>query len=178
MFRLQKIKRFLLTGIFFYFVSMMLVMGNGNSFLGRYLSPFYIPVANLVGLNTSWNFFSPDPASAMYFRYLVIFEDDFGMPTAETIEEYFPAGKDDGTDFRLDRRRFSYAMRWLAIVPERIEMFFTPMICKQYPMAKRVQVELIVKPVPDLEKILTLKDENYEDIIRTEEFGRYVHECT
>jgi hypothetical protein len=177
MFNFQNIKRFLLSLVFFYFVSMMLVMGNGHSFLGRYLSGFYIPVANSIGLNTTWNFFSPDPANVMYFRYDVIFEDDYGQATQETFEDYFPKGKDEGTDFRLDRRRFAYAMRWLALDPERIRQFFVPMICKEHPKAKKVQIEFIVKPIPPLEKVLALKDENYEDLVQTEELARYVHDC-
>lgn len=177
-FNFKQIKRFLLGVVFFYFVSMMLVMGNGHSFLGRYLGDFYLPVASSMGLNTTWNFFSPDPANAMYFRYDVIFEDDYGQTTQDTFEDYFPKGKDEGTDFRMDRRRYAYAMRWLALDPNRIYQFFVPMICKKHLGAKKIQVDLIVKPIPPLEKVLTLKDENYEDLVQTEELGRYIYECT
>jgi hypothetical protein len=156
---------------------MMLVMGNGHSFLGRYLSGFYLPVANAIGLNTSWNFFAPDPANVMYFKYDVIFEDDYGQVTGETIEDYFPTNKDD-VDLRLDHRRFSYAMRWLALDPSRVQQFFIPMICREYPKAKKIQVEFIVKPVPPLEKILTLKDENYDDLVQSEELSRNTYDCT
>lgn len=177
MFNLQKLKRGFLVLFFFYFVSMMLIMGNGQSFLGRYLSPIYTPVANLIGLNTTWNFFSPDPANIMYFRYDVIFEDEFGQATAETIEEYFPKSKDEGHDFRLDERRSSYAMRWLAMDQERIRQFFIPMVCRDHPKARKVQLEFIVKRIPPLEKVMTLQNENYEDLIQAEEVGRNMYDC-
>ncbi len=157
---------------------MMLVMGNGQSFLGRSISGIYTPVANLIGLNTTWNFFSPDPANTMYFRYDIIFEDEYGRSTGETIEEFFPKSKDEGGDFRLDQRRFSYAMRWLAIDPERIRLFFVPMICREHPKAKKIQLEFIVKRIPPLEKIMTLRNENYEDLIQSEEVGRNLYDCT
>ncbi len=178
MFKRRSLKRSFLVFIFLYFVSMMMVMGNGHSFLGRYLSGLYIPIANSIGLNTTWNFFSPDPANTMYFRYDVIFEDDYGNVTSQTIEDFFPKSKDQGGDFRLDERRFSYAMRWLAVDPERIRMFFVPMLCRDNPGAKKIQVQLMVKPIPPLEKVITLQDENYDDLVHTEEVGRSVYECT
>lgn len=173
----EKLFPSILSVLFIYFVSMMVVMGNGHSFLGRYLSPFYIPVANTIGLNTTWNFFSPDPAHTMYFRYDVIFEDDTGHTTKESVEGFFPESKDQGGDFSLDKRRFAYAMRWLAIDPERIRLFFVPMICRQYPQAKKIQVEMVVNPVPAIEKVITLKNENYESLVTTEEIGRSSYDC-
>lgn len=177
MFSFQKINRLLLVFVFFYFLSMMLVMGNGHSFLGRYLSAIYIPVANSIGLNTTWNFFSPDPANVMYFRYDVIFEDEYGHTTEDTFEDYFPKSKDEGRDFRLDRRRSAYAMRWLALDPERIRQFFIPKICKEHPKARKIQVELIVKPIPPLEKIMALQNENYEDLVKAEQLSQNTYEC-
>ena len=114
----------------------------------------------------------------MFFRYDVIFEDDFGKMTDETIEEFYPPSKDEGKDFRLDRRRFTYAMRWLAMDPERIRKFFIPMVCREHPKAKKIQLEFIVKKIPPLEKVMTLQDENYEDLIQSEEVGRGVYECS
>jgi hypothetical protein len=177
MFSLLNIKRLFLALIFIYFVSMMIVMGNGHSFLGRYLSSLFIPVANSIGLNTTWNFFSPDPANTMYFRYDVIFEDEYGNTTGDSVEEFFPRSKDQGGDFRLDLRRYSYAMRWLAVDMDRVRLFFIPLVCREHPKAKKVQIELIVKPIPALEKVMTLKNEEFESLLNDEEIGRSTYDC-
>ncbi len=156
---------------------MMVIMGNGHSFLGRYLSPLFLPVANSIGLNTTWNFFSPDPASTMYFRYFILFEDDYGNTTRETVEGFFPKSKDQGGDFRLDQRRYSYAMRWLAVDPTRVGQFYIPQLCRENPGAKKIQIEFIVNTIPPLEKVITLKDQNYEDLLKSEEISRMLYDC-
>lgn len=174
----KQFKRSFLIFVFFYLISMMLVMGNGHSFLGYYLSGYFIPVANSIGLNTTWNFFSPDPANTMYFRYDVIFEDDYGQVTADSVEEFYPVSRELGGDFRLDQRRFSYAMRWLAVDSDRIRQFFVPKICREHPKAKKIQVQLILKAIPPLEKVITLQNEAYEDLTQTEIIGNSTYECS
>lgn len=156
---------------------MMIVMGNGGSFLGRYLSPFFIPVANSIGLNTTWNFFSPDPAHTMYFHYFIIFEDGYGNTTKETIESYYPESKDLGGDFRLDKKRHSYAMRFLAIDFSRVGQFFVPWKCRENPEATKIQVEMVVNRIPAIETVMTLKDENYDDLVKPEEVNRMIYDC-
>lgn len=173
----QKLTRVFLLALFFYFVSMMVVMGNGHSFLGRYLAPFYTPVANSVGLNTTWNFFSPDPAQTMYLRYNIIFDDSYGNSEQESIEEFYPESRDEGGDFRLDHRRFTYALRWMLIDPERISRFFIPWKCRENPKATKIQVELVVNRIPLIETLITFKNENYENLLRTEELNRMTYDC-
>lgn len=166
--------------VFFYFVGMIVVLGNGSSFMGRYFQHFFNPVANTIGLNTTWNFFSPDPAHTMYLKYFVISEDEYGNSLNETVEGYYPESKDQGDDFRLDKKRASYAMRFLAVDPYRIEAFFTPWICRQYPKATKIQVELFVNRIPTLDQVVAVVNKNinnYDALLRTEEINRYIYDC-
>ena len=177
---LNKTKKFFFTSLFFYFVAMIIVFGNGSSFLGRYFQSVFNPVANTIGLNTTWNFFSPDPAHTMYLKYYVLFEDDYGNETADTIIGYYPDSKDQGDDFRLDKKRDSYAMRFLAVDPYRIETFFTPWICRKHPTAKKLQVELFVNRIPTLDQVIANVNNDimdYDNMLRTEEINRYIYEC-
>ncbi len=175
---LKTAQKIFFTFIFLYFVTMIIVLGNGSSFLGRYFQRVFNPVANTIGLNTTWNFFSPDPAHTMYLRYFVLFEDDNGNSTSETIQGFYPESKDQGKDFRLDQRRDSCAMRFLALDPYRIEAFFTPWICRKHPGAKRIQVELFVNRIPTLDQVIA-NDEitDFENLLSTEEINRYIYEC-
>ena len=165
-----------LTLVFVYFVSMMIVLGNGSSFLGRSLGKFYTPVANLVGLNTTWNFFSPDPAHIMYLRYVVHFEDEYSNPTKESFISLFPP-EETNTDFRVHVRRMSYAMRFYSASVDHLKNYFIPWICKQHPGATRVQTEILYSRIPSLEVAATLSDTNYDDLVKHEEINQNVFSC-
>ena len=154
----------------------MVVLGNGSSFLGRSLGNYYTPVANLVGLNTTWNFFSPDPAHTMYLRYIVHFEDEYGNPVKESIENLFPAEETNG-DFRVHVRRMSYAMRFFSASPERLEKYLVPWLCKKNPGANRIQTEILYSRIPTLEVASTLSDTNYQDLVKQEEINQNVFKC-
>ena len=155
---------------------MMIVMGNGSSFLGRYLGQYYFAVANTIGVNTTWNFFSPDPAHIMYIRYIVHFDDDYGNPTQESKEYFYPEQK-DGSDFSMDVRRQNYMMRFLALDSERISKFFIPWICKKNPGATQVQFEIIINHIPSLDKVITLQDTPYAELLTTDEINQNVYTC-
>jgi len=155
---------------------MMIVMGNGSSFLGRYLGQYYFHVANVVGVNTTWNFFSPDPAHIMYFRYIVHFEDDYGNPTQESRELFYPEQK-EGSNFAMNIRRQNYMMRFMALDPMRVGHYFIPWICQQYPGATRVQFSLIINHIPPLDKVITLKDTPFVDLLTNEEVNQNVYNC-
>lgn len=159
---------------------MMIVMGNGSSFLGRYLERFFTPVANTIGLNTTWNFFSPDPAHTMYLKYDIFFEDAYGNSLKDVIEGYYPPSKDLGGDFRLDLKRDSYVMRFVIVDPARIPTFFIPWLCKKNPGASKVQVEIILNRIPSLDQVMAVVHPNlkkYENLSEAEEISRFSFEC-
>lgn len=177
---LNKFKRIAYTFIFFYFVAMMVTLGNGSSFLGRYFEHFFNPVANTIGLNTTWNFFSPDPAHIMYIKYFVFFEDEFGQTLKEPIEGFYPEKKDQTEDFKLNKKRDSYAMRFMAVDAGRLESFFAPWLCRKHPGASKIQAELIVQRIPSLDQVISVvnKDINtYENLVVQEEISRNVFAC-
>lgn len=173
---IQKIGSLFLGTLFFYLVSMMIVLGNGSSFLGRSLGFLYTPVANSMGLNTTWNFFSPDPAHTMYLRYHILFQDDYGNEKKESIEKYFPEDALEN-NFSLHHRRLSYVMRFLAANPSRIEKFLVPWICRQNQEATHIQTEMLLYQIPALDVVTTLKSENYEDLVHQEQINQMVYAC-
>lgn len=168
--------KLILGSVFFYFVAMMLVLGNGSSFLGRYIGSYFAPVANMVGLNTTWNFFSPDPAHTMLLKYVIHYEDAYGNPVKEAIENYFPP-ESELTDFRLHKRRLSYVMRFFAASPNRMEQYFIPWLCKTHPGASRVQTEISLSRIPPLDVAYTMTDTDYSELVKQEEVNPRVYSC-
>ncbi len=132
--------------ILFHFVAILL-LPNYGSFLGRrYLQPFAM-WGNLLVLNTSWNFFSPDPAHIMYFRYHLNFED------GREVQGLFPSeGEVPTADLR--RRRDLYLMRFLAIQPSRIDRYLAPWLCRLEPGVRDLSLTHYVKMIHPLEKYL------------------------
>ena len=167
-----KTTKIILAGIFLYFVSMMIVMGNGASFLGRYLSPFYVHIANTIGLNTTWNFFSPDPAHTMYIKV------NYHLTSGEEIDSVLPEQNEDGSfDFSLNKRRMSYVVRFLIIDPQKIEEFLAPWLCRQKPEAQSIFIETVVEKIPPLDKVITLKDTIFNDLIEKQTINSLNYEC-
>lgn len=99
----------ILTGWVFIHLSIALLIANPSSFVVRRLA-WISAYASQLGFNTSWNFFSPDPAHPMFFRFRVYFADEEQDP----IEGYWPPLKDQViTSSSL--RRTMYAMRYFVV---------------------------------------------------------------
>jgi len=161
---LQSKLRWILSVFIIYFVSMLLIMSNGASYLGRSLQRFYLPVANSLGLNTTWNFFSPDPAHVLFLRYIIVFQDKEGNETQPTIEAFYPAHKDQG-DFSIFKRREAYLSRFIAIDPTRLSDLFAPWLCRQHPGATRIRAELFLRSIPVLDKAQMLNAEDIGEMV-------------
>jgi hypothetical protein len=173
---LNKIGSLFLGAVFIYLVSMMIILGNGSSFMGRHLGFIYTPIANSIGLNTTWNFFSPDPAHTMYLRYRILFHDDYGNELRESIEKYFPEDALDN-NFWMHHRRLSYVMRFLAADPNNIQKFLIPWLCQKNPEATHIQTEMLLFKIPALDLVTTLSDENYDDMVHQQEINQMTYDC-
>lgn len=128
----------------------MVVLGNGGSYLGRSLQSVLLPYGNSIGINTPWNFFSPDPAHTMYIRAVIRYQDTDGTLIKDSAEFYLPKDKEKIV-IDSGERRFLYAMRFLMISPLQIETILIPYLCKVYPGATSVYVEHLLEKIPPLD---------------------------
>lgn len=144
---------------------MILVLANGSSIMGTTLYPYFGIVANSMGLNTSWNFFSPDPAHVIYIKSLIIFQDEYGVSSKETITDIYPPSEARG-DFAMTTRRDSFASRFFMLDAQRIERYYAPWLCRKYPGASRVAVEGIMLTVPTLERASTELSLSIQDMMQ------------
>lgn len=160
-----------------YNIFTMLVMPNVGAYFGRISSRFITPYANTVGLNASWNFFSPDPAHVMYIRYHINYTDAEGNPTKEAFEGYFPPEKNQAVR-SLFKKRELYVMRFMVIDPKRLKIFMGPWLCRQYPGASSVDMEHVIETVPPLDQVVAFKDEGVKDMSQEVQYTRETVSCT
>lgn len=162
------LKLLLSVGILFHLL-VMIVMPNGASYAGRRLQPVIGAYGAIIGLNVSWNFFSPDPAHTMYLKFTIYFEDDQRQELSEPIEVFFPAEKDQGV-WDLGRRRELYSMRYMIIDPRRVDLILGPWMCRAYPGASSVRIEHVVNAIPSLDEVVLFREREVHDMSREYDF--------
>jgi hypothetical protein len=140
-----------------YHLANIVILANGGSFLGRYWGPYLIPYGNAIGLNSTWNFFSPDPAHTMYLEYRVRFEDEQGNEVKESVEGFLPPEKDQIV-IDSSKRRLLYAMRFLLLDQDRLHALMAPWLCRQYPGSSTLSVAHVVQAIPPFDRAITNLD--------------------
>ncbi len=159
-----------------YHLFVVIVMSNGSSYFGRFFQGVITPYANITGFNTSWNFFSPDPAHTMYIRYQVYFKDEKGDPIKESKEGFFPELKNVGT-FDPTQRRELYMMHYLLLGPDRMEKMFVPHICRVNLGATSVRIDFIVESIAPLDQAVTFKQETMAELSKEQDYIKREFPC-
>lgn len=136
-----------------YHLTVMVVLANGGSFLARTLTPYLIPYANLIQMNTTWNFFAPDPAHSMFVKYKIEFTDAEGNDLKQPVIGFIPPEKKHIV-VDSSKRRFLYAMRFLLLDNNRMQTILGPWLCREHPGATRVLMENRLIAIPNLDQAL------------------------
>ncbi len=161
----------ILTGWVFIHLSIALLIANPSSFVVRRLA-WISAYASQLGFNTSWNFFSPDPAHPMFFRFRVYFADEEQDP----IEGYWPPLKDQViTSSSL--RRTMYAMRYFVVSSSPSGELFSTWLCRLYPGASRVWWEHQVFVLPHLDQALMSGADNWRESIKEQKGTSQEYYC-
>lgn len=156
---LSLILKLFFTVFLLYHLAAILIMPNPGSLLGRKFSRYLTDYSNTLGLNTTWQFFSPGPAPVFYLEYEV--------ETADT-------GNEEPKSFQFpERRRASYydelynrtlyAMRFFVLSPpETFGKYFVPWLCRKYPDAQTLSIRTVGEPVVNIER--ATGDESFEEL--------------
>lgn len=154
----------------------VLVMPNLGSYVGRTLQKYLTPYGNSIGLNASWNFFSPDPAHTMYLRYTAYFENENGEELQEPQEHYFPeSGEKPVHDIR--QKRNLYAMRFMILDSQRLKTVLGPWLCRQHPQASRIYMEHVIQTVAPLDEAQAFQDRSMKDLSQEIPYVNAVLNC-
>jgi hypothetical protein len=135
-----------------YHFVVMVMMPNSASIVGRKAGRYFAPYANLIGLNGTWEFFSPDPPQPLFFDYRVYFENSNGEEVKPSVKAYFPEWKIDRT-LHPNRIRMKNAVRFFALNQKAVEVAFVGWLCRKYEGATRVNINEIMEPVETLDRL-------------------------
>ncbi len=115
------------------------ILPMGKGLLIRELGRHFYTYANVFGLNTSWQFFSPGPSPIFYleysFTYPEVGEDSFEMSEPQLLPE-----KRSGFGVSDFYSRRLYSMRFLSLDDGRLEKYLAPWLCRQDLRAETVTV--------------------------------------
>jgi hypothetical protein len=153
------------------------VLPNGGGFLGRYIQSYLLPYANAIGVNTTWNFYSPDPANTMYFSYTAHYESPTGEELKPSVEEFLPPEQSEiVTD--SSKRRLLYAMRYLALNPGSLKVIMAPWICREHEGATRVSIHHVIERIPNLDTVLKKSHESVSGLREKADSENVEFSCT
>ncbi len=139
-----------------YHLFIILLFPNTQSLLSRKLDRFLLPYANSLNMNTPWQFFSPFPGPKFYIEYEVsnTQTSENGDLQVEGKKYFYPSQDQRDPDWDNFRRRL-YSARFVSVDPQRLKDVFIPWVCRQHPGAMMVSAEVIMAPVPNIEKAQT-----------------------
>lgn len=139
-----------------YHLCAVLLLPMGSGLMIRELGRFFIPYANTLGLNTTWQFFSPGPSPIFYLEYSYVYaededESDGGYHRHESEVMFLPERRVGFGISDFYSRRL-YSMRFLALNPERIQQYLAPWLCRQDRRAQTVTLRQRFEHVENVEK--------------------------
>lgn len=164
----KPILKSLLTVIILYLLTVVVVMPNGSSLLGRVLSPLILDFSNQFGFSVNWNFFAPDPAHTMYISYVVNFPED----SKDSVAGYIPPEREKIV-VDASERRFLYAMRFMIVDDKRLKKILGPYLCKKYEGASSIYIRSVLEPITNFDAAIYSSDNRTENVIM-----EHNHDCS
>ncbi len=144
---LSRLLRFALSVFLLYHLAAIVVMPNAGSLLGRKFSRYFTDYTNTLGINTTWQFFSPGPAPVFYLEY------DIETAGAEEGVSYQIPPKRRASYYDDLYNRTLYSMRFFVLAPiDTFEHYFVRSLCRQHPEAESITVRTVGEPVVNIER--------------------------
>lgn len=127
------------------------ILPMGKGLLIRELGRHFYTYANIFGLNTTWQFFSPGPSPIFYLEYSFTYPEaaDGSIEMSEPKllpEKRVGFGVSDFYSRRL------YSMRFLSLDEGRLEKYLAPWFCKQDLRAESVTVRQKFGEIQNVER--------------------------
>lgn len=130
-------------------LSAIFILPMSRGLIIRETGHYFIGYANLLGLNTAWQFFSPGPSPIFYLEYTFSYaQDDDAL---ESEPRLLPERR-EGFGVSDYYNRQLYAMRFLSLDPVKLENYLVPWLCRKDPKAQMVTVRQIFEQIQSVEK--------------------------
>lgn len=140
------VKRALSALILWHLTVIVLIPNPASYFTERYKG-WMLPYANLIAMNSVWQFFSPDPGPAVFLRYEL--RDEDGEGSGKLL---FPK-VDPSYLERINYIRLVTALRYFAKNESALKEIFAQHLCKTHPKSTSIELELYLVRVPSLEEV-------------------------
>jgi hypothetical protein len=160
----------ILSGMILYHLAAVIVLPNSSSLLGRKTAGFFLPYANTLGFNTSWQFFSPGPSPMFYLEYFV----EFDREGNESEVMPYPLRRVAGSWSDSYNRRL-FGMRFFSLNPDRLERYLAPFLCRQHPGAVSISVQPVYEPIQSIDRAGDFSD--FRDMRQRVDFPRQRFSC-
>lgn len=170
--------RGLLSAVIVLHLSIIIMLANGPSILGRLYQGWVLGYANQLGLNQTWNFFSPDPTHVHYLEYTLSFEapDEKG----NRVEDIVGSLPEEKTQIVLDssKRRMLHAIRYMSLDPTRTEKLLAPFFCRKHPTASHLRIQHIMNLIPPLDRAALFADRPLHELMEEVPYRTLDFECS
>ncbi len=121
---------------------------NQHSYLNHQLAPILLPYTNLLGINSLWQFFAPDPGPAVYFEYEIPDPD----PEVKSVTQYYPELKSTRL-FKSTYNRYVSTIRLISKYPKLIDFTLGPELCRRHPGLVELNLGFVAVRFPSLEDV-------------------------
>lgn len=156
-----------------YHLAAVSILPNSSSMIGRKLAWLFLPYANPLLFNRTWQFFSPGPMSAFYLEYNTLTNAAPGVDEERPPYEYPPKRKDNSPD---DYYLRTYAgMRLIAMNPTTFEADFIPYLCRVHPEASALDLRSVTEELKPIEQ--STGTESFKELSERNALPRKVYEC-
>jgi hypothetical protein len=133
-----------------YHLCAVFFMPLSGSILERTLGPFLYPYASTLGLNTTWQFFSPNPASSNYLEYEVYYPQEPGRDEVRFETYQWPPKSRKGIIGENYNRRVYHSMI-STIDADRTTKFLVPWLCRKHKGAQSIALRKVLTVLPEME---------------------------
>lgn len=153
----------------------MLIVANPDSIPSRRASNLMFYYANTLGLNTTWQFFSPNPMGERYLEYEVHYDDEWADSLNSNSQPHSEESADEGMELEgegerggkwthhywpprhhvkmsqeIKNRIFSHSVH--STLNETLaEDIFIPWVCRKHPKARSISLKAETKSLPSIE---------------------------
>lgn len=150
----------------------ILIMPSPQSILVKNWAWFFRPYLNALTINTTWNLFSPDPATAGFMNVQMV-SQEFETGVKEFTWPRMADQKDRDPRFA----RELYFMRYMVMNENHIKNIVIPEICKQDKSIQEVSLRFYTTVIPSLEVASTDRWNRASSMKRLVEFKLWQDMC-
>ncbi len=162
-----------------YHLAAVIVLPMGSGLLIRELGRYFVPYANLLQMNTTWQFFSPGPSPIFYLEYTYLFEtDDAGESSQSESEPKLLPERRTGFGYSDFYNRRLFSMRFFSLNEQRLARYLVPWLCRQNEKATSVSVRQMFGQIQGVERARKDHDlEDFSDMAVPMNFPSSTHTC-